>query len=57
MFDETFHIFSILLIGVDLDTTIIKTNHTSHRLFVFSEFIQNSWDFDMGMVIFDFQGY
>ena len=28
-------------------------NHTSYKKFVFRDFVQNSWGFDMGMVIFD----
>ena len=30
-----------------------RPNHTSYKKFVFRDFAQNSWGFDMGMVIFD----
>ena len=45
-------------IGIDgctlgLDTTSIVPKHTSYKNFVFREFVQNSWGFDMDIVIFD----
>jgi hypothetical protein len=37
--------------GVDVDDT--RLNHTSYIIFVFIEFVQPSWGFDMVMVYFD----
>ena len=34
-----------------------RPNHTSYKKFVFRDFVQNSWGFDMGMVIFDLRGH
>ena len=35
----------------------LRPNHTSYKNFCFREFVQNSWGFDMGMVIFDLRGH
>ena len=45
-------ILSIFLMGVDVDTTIITIKpYILQNFFGFSEFSQNSWGFDMGMVL------
>ena len=35
---------------------IITANSTSYRNFYFSDFLQSSWSFDIGAVIFDLWG-
>ena len=47
-FNKSF--LSIFLLGVDFD---ILPSSTVYSIFIFSEFVQNSLGFDMGMVIFD----
>ena len=45
-------ILSIFLMGVDVDTTIIMVkSYILQNFFGSSEFSQNSWGFDMGMVL------
>ena len=47
--------------SLGLDDTSITTIgcmvYTSYKKFVFRDFVQNSWGFDMGMVIFDLRGH